>query len=136
MLLWLALAGGVCANAEAEYEDWEYALVVFLVPAVGEVRRDEGNAPGIALVERSEGGRLWFEIGGEDVVGVVGRTEFCGGGEDLLGVMGRTGFCGGGDGGGGGMDVPAVKDSERDSGRPGSWKEEGPRLTWFDVVVW
>ena len=79
MLLWLALAGGVCANAEAEYEDWEYALGV-LLPAIGEVRWDEGNAPGITLVGRSEGGRLWFEVGGEGFLGVTGRTGFCGGG--------------------------------------------------------
>lgn len=56
------------------------------------------------LVGRSEEGRLWRE----------------GGGEDFLGVAGRTGCGGGGDGGGGGMDVPDVKDSEIDGGRPGS----------------
>lgn len=118
VLLRLALAGGVCANAEAEYEDWEYALGV-LLPAIGEVRWDEGNAPGITLVGRSEGGRLCFEISGED----------------FLGVTGRTGFDDGGDGSGGGMDVPDVKESERDCGRPGSRKEGGPRLSWFGAVV-
>lgn len=112
----LALVEGVGEKAEAVCEGREYALGVWL-SAFGEVGGEEGNAPGMELVVRSEEGRLG-EISGAD----------------FLGVTGRTGCGGGGDGGGGGMDVPDVKDSERDDGRPGSWKEGGPRLSWVGAV--
>ena len=81
------------------------------VPGEGAPSGDGGKAPGIVLVG-VESGRAKSDVDGCCCKGLGIST----------GVLGREDFLGGGEGGGGGMLVPAVKDSE-ENGIAGSWKD-------------
>ena len=66
-----------------------------------------------------------------------GATECTLGGLCFSGVMKEV-WVGGGDGGGGGIDVPATNDSERNDGSPGSWKGDlciESFLTGGDIIL-
>lgn len=93
------------------------------VPGDGEPIGEEGKAPGIeSLCE--ERGRAKSDVDGCCCKGLGIST----------GVLGREDFLGGGEGGGGGMSVPAVRDSE-EKGSAGSWKGIAETLCVYVAMV-
>ena len=89
------------------------------VPGEGGPFGEVGKAPGIVLL-CEESGRAKSEVDGCCCKGLGIST----------GVLGIDDFLGGGEGGGGGMSVPAVKDSE-ENGIAGSWKDVDPEKLWL-----
>lgn len=111
--------GGFCGgvslgNVFETTRDLEYCIWGRPVgaPGEGEPIGEVGKAPGIVLL-CEESGRAKSDVDGCCCRGLGIST----------GVFGRDDFLGGGEGGGGGMSVPAVKDS-KENGSAGSWNAE------------
>jgi len=107
------LLGGVSlGNVFEATRDLEYCICgrPVGVPGDREPIGEDGKAPGIVLL-CEERGRVKSDVDGCCCKGLGIST----------GVLGREDFLGGGEGGGGGMSVPAARDSE-EKGSAGSWK--------------